>query len=112
MTYIKINNTKYPGKIISKSRDYDWDMRASKELIFKDLTYNDITSLFINDLEWSIIEEEKIKMGFETIENEYDNSDYCVAGDIIDHRDGTISVKMGKPTAEELLAMIMEGVSQ
>ena len=44
--------------------------------------------------------------------NEYDNSDYCVAGDIVDHRDGTISVKMGKPTAEELLSMIMEGISK
>lgn len=112
MTYIKINDIKYPVKIITKSKDYDWDMRSSKELIFTDLTYNDIALLFVNDLEWSIIEEEKIKMGFETVETEYDNSDYCVAGDIIDHRDGTISVKMGKPTAEELLSMIMEGISK
>ena len=34
---------------------------------------------------------------------EYNNSDYCIAGDIIDHRDGTLSVKMGKPTDVEVL---------
>jgi hypothetical protein len=41
----------------------------------------------------------------------YDNSDYCIVGDIISHRDGTTTVKMGKPTAEELLNMIVEGLT-
>lgn len=29
-------------------------------------------------------------------------SDYCIAGDIIDHRDGTVTVLMGKKTTTEL----------
>ena len=76
--------------------------------------------MFVNDAEWSIITEnnssifdfnkELLKLNNTT--KEYDNSDYCIAGDIIDHRDGTVSVKMGKPTAEELLSMIMEGISK
>ncbi len=34
----------------------------------------------------------------------YDKSDYCVAGDIVDHRDGRVTVYMGKKTEEELTA--------
>jgi len=32
---------------------------------------------------------------------EYDKSEFSVAGDIVDHRDGRITVYMGKPTEEE-----------
>ena len=41
---------------------------------------------------------------------EYDNSDYCMAGDVTVHRDGTVTVKMGKPTAEELYNILKEAV--
>lgn len=38
---------------------------------------------------------------------EYDHSDFCFAGDITDHRDGTLSVKMGKKTdLEEAYEML------
>ena len=30
--------------------------------------------------------------------DEYDNSDFNIAGDVTDHRDGTMSIKMGKAT--------------
>ena len=43
----------------------------------------------------------------QVIEQEvYDNSEYSIAGDVVDHRNGTVTVKMGKPTAEELLAIM------
>lgn len=32
---------------------------------------------------------------------EYDKSEYCIAGDIVDHRDGRITVYMAKPTEGE-----------
>lgn len=31
-----------------------------------------------------------------------DLSEFCLAGDIVDHRDGTVTVYMGKPTELEL----------
>lgn len=31
-----------------------------------------------------------------------DLSDYCIAGDVVDHRDGTVSVYVGKKTEAEL----------
>ena len=60
-------------------------------------------SLFVDGLAWSIVMDITDESGTVTQE-EYDNSAYSVAGDITDHRDGTVSVKMGKPTAEEQLA--------
>ena len=41
---------------------------------------------------------------------EYDNSDYCILGDITVHRDGKVTVKMGKPTGEELYNILREAV--
>lgn len=43
---------------------------------------------------------------------EWDNADYCVAGPITDHRDGTLTVKMGKYTQlEEALRQIGEALA-
>ena len=39
----------------------------------------------------------------------YDNSDYSVAGPITDNRGGTGTIKMGKPTADELLKVLTGG---
>ena len=45
-------------------------------------------------------------------EQEWDNADYCVAGPITDHRDGTLTVKMGKYTQlEEALRQIGEALA-
>ncbi|MFR5761081.1 MAG: hypothetical protein ACLUFI_05335 [Oscillospiraceae bacterium] len=49
--------------------------------------------------------------GTETVQ-EWDNADYCVAGPITDHRDGTLTVKMGKYTQlEEALRQIGEALA-
>lgn len=42
--------------------------------------------------------------GTETTEVQVrDLSDFCVAGDVVDHRDGTVSVYMGRRTKTEIL---------
>ena len=46
---------------------------------------------------------------FETRQTEFDNSDFCVLGDITVHQDGTCTVKMGKETDEEKLLMLLYG---
>ena len=90
MTSIKINNELYPAYISGKMQDHDWDERQSKAITLT-MTLAAAAELFIDGLEWSIVDEEE----------EFDNSDYSIAGDITDHRDGTVTVKMGKPTALE-----------
>lgn len=119
-TYVEINGSQYPAIIGGRIKDKDWNDRESKSIKIE-MTYDQVKELFVDDVEWNILQEVEVQKEiineetgehtFETvIELEsYDNSDFCVAGNITDHRDGTITVKMGKPTAEELLAMI-EGV--
>ena len=116
--YVKVQDTKYPASITGRIHDSDWDNRSSKAIKIE-MTYDEAKALFIDDVNWSIVEEreeivEEVKEDgttasvLTTVSDEYDNSEYSVAGDITDHRDGYVTVKMGKPTAEELLAMLEE----
>ena len=115
MTFIKINNTLYPATIEGKMTDSDWDNRESKSITLE-MTYTRAVALFVNGLVWSIIQAEDVpsfdeegnEIGVETVETEYDNSEYSVPGDITDHRNGTITAKMGKITDSEALAELME----
>jgi hypothetical protein len=61
--------------------------------------------LFVNGLKWSIVEENSNNT------KEYDNSAFILAGDLTDHRDGTITVKMGRLTPlEEAYEILFGGV--
>lgn len=99
--YVEVNGTRYPAVITGKLKDKDWDDRASKAITLE-MTYADAVALFVDDVDWNIVEEHDANEEV-TI---YDNSEYSTPGDIIDHRNGTITVKMGKPTAEEILAVL------
>ena len=43
-----------------------------------------------------------------SIINEYDNSEYSMSGVIRDNRDGTVTIKMGKPTEIENILSELE----
>lgn len=117
--YVKVNDAQYEAKITGRLNDKDWNNRASKAITLE-MSYADAVNTFVDDVEWfilqdveEIIEKEDEKTGEivrETIikTESYDNSEYNIAGSITDNRDGTITVKMGKFTAEELLAMFEE----
>lgn len=102
MTNIQIGGKQYPAQITGYSSDSGWDGRPSKAITLT-MTYEEAKALFTEDAAWSILHTD----GEET--TQYDNSEYSKAGPITDHRDGTVTVKMGKPTAEELLEIIMGG---
>lgn len=117
--YVKVNDAQYAASITGRMNDKDWGNRASKAITLE-MSYADAVNTFVDDVDWFILEdfeetiEEYDENTGETILNtvtrteSYDNSDYSIAGSITDNRDGTITVKMGKQTAEELLAMIEE----
>lgn len=120
-TYIEINDTRYPAIITGRLANSDWGNRASKAITIE-LSYAEALELFVDNIIWFIVQEDERQEAVEdeegnisyktvTTVDRYDNSDYNLAGDIIDHRNGTITVKMGKPTAEELLAILEEGLS-
>ena len=114
-TYVEVNGAKYPAVITGRLNDKDWDGRETKA-IQMEMTYADVIALFVNDCAWNIVQERMVHRNevdengnvnfVEKIEEEsYDNSEYCIAGPITDNRDGTVVVKMGKYTNEELLLM-------
>ena len=99
MAEVKINDTLYPAVIAGKMQDASWDNRSTKTITLE-MTHATAVETFVDNAEWSIVDDEN---------TEYDNSDYCLAGDITDHRDGTLSVKMGKMTDLEEVLEAMYG---
>lgn len=111
MTYIKINDTLYPAIINGNVKDRAWDDRESKTITLE-MAYADAIALFVDGLAWSIlmdVEQVQEDGSIITVQEEYDNSDYSMAGSITDNRDGTLSVKMGKPTQIETLESQITG---
>ena len=111
MIYFKTNGTEYPASIAGKIMDRDWGNRKSKAVTLT-ATYAQAAQIFVDGLAWSIVQREDVPVygtdgnpTGETAEQvqEWDNSDYCVAGPITDNRDGTCTCKMGKKTEAELL---------
>ena len=113
MIYFKTNNTEYPASIAGRMADRDWGGRASKSITLT-MTHAAAVQLFVDGLSWSIVQRDTVLAYAsdgspiaETAEEqvqEWDNSDYCVAGPITDNRDGTCTCKMGKKTASDVLA--------
>lgn len=108
-TYIKVNNTEYSAAINGVYNDRTWDGRDTKTITLT-MTHAEVAALLPDNTPWSIVQRETVdvldEQGQPTGEtkevvNEYDNSEYSLAGDITDHRDGTVSIKMGKPTEAE-----------
>lgn len=107
--YLKVNGQEYPAKFISKYQDLNWDKRET-QTIYLTMPYEQAAALLPDNTPWSIVQRDMVdvldEQGQPTGEtkevvNEYDNSEYSLAGQITDYRDGTVSVKMGKPTETE-----------
>lgn len=115
MLYIKINDTLYPASVGGKMADKDWGGRESKAITME-ATFNTVDALFPDGVAWSIVNKETVpvidgqgepvldengEQAYETKQTEYDNSEFCLRGDLTVHVDGTCTVKMGKPTELE-----------
>ena len=100
MTKIKIGENEYPAAFAGAVRDSRWGGRESVSIRLA-MTAVQADTIFQNGLVWTLVEEVTQEDGItETVE--HDMSAYCVAGEITDHRDGNVTVKMGKKTALEL----------
>lgn len=107
--YIKVNNTEYPAAVNGNLVDRNWNGRDTKT-IYLTMSYDAVVALLPDNTPWSIVQRETQDVldeqgnptgETEEVVNEYDNSEYSLAGEIVDHRDGTVSIKMGKPTETE-----------
>lgn len=107
--YIKVNNTEYPATVNGNRADHSWDGRDTKTITLT-MTTTKVAALLPDNTPWSIVQRETVDKldndgnptgETEEVVNEWDNSAYSLSGAITDHRDGTVSIKMGKPTETE-----------
>lgn len=107
--YVKVNNTEYPAAVSGANNDRTWDGRDTKT-IYLTMSHDAVAALLPDNTPWSIVQRDTVpkydEQGQPTGEtkevvNECDNSEYSLSGAITDHRDGTVSIKMGKPTEAE-----------
>lgn len=107
--YIKVNNTEYPAEINGNPKDRTWGERDTKAITLT-MPYAQAAALLPDNTPWSIVQRDTrdvldengmLTGQTEEVVNEYDNSAYSLSGAITDHRDGTVSIKMGKPTETE-----------
>lgn len=107
--YIKVNNTEYPATITGEHKDRSWGERDTKSITLT-MTAAEVAALLPDNTPWSIVQRDTVPKYDEDgqptgetkeVVNEWDNSEYSLSGAITDHRDGTVSVKMGKPTEAE-----------
>ena len=128
MIYVKINDTLYPATITGEPKDWNWGERPSKSITVE-MSHAEADALFVDGAVWGMVERVEVPIvkldesgmpvmcadglfvqtSTEIRETETDFSDYDLAGELIDHRNGKITAKMGKHTADELLAVIMGG---
>lgn len=102
--YLKANNTETPCEAAEHYRDSAWG-RPTCTVTIK-ASAAEIAALLPDNAPWSLIEREDVldESGMptgQTVDHERDMSEYSLSGDITDHRDGTVSIKMGKPTETE-----------
>lgn len=109
---IKVGGTEYAANTVYRYQDRSWDMRETQTVYLK-MTHDEAAALLPSGTAWSIVQRDTVDKldadgnatgETEEIVQEWDNSEYSMSGDITDYRDGTVSVKMGKPTEEEKMS--------
>ena len=110
--FIKVGGVEYPATLIYNYKDRNWDMRESVA-VHLTMPYAQAAALLTTGTPWfNVFRETVDKLDndgnptgqTEEVVTEEDMSAYSLAGEITDYRDGTVSIKMGKPTESELSA--------
>lgn len=108
-TFIKVNGTEYPATVNGSARDLAWGGREIK-IITLTMALSEALALLTDGVKWSIVQRDTVPLydgeGKDTGEteervSEWDNSEYSMSGAATDNRDGSVTVKMGKPTEAE-----------
>ena len=109
---IKVNGQEYPATCIYNYKDRNWDMRET-QTVHLTMPYAQAAALLTSGTPWSNVFRETVDKldndgnptgQTEEVVTEEDMSAYSLSGVITDHRDGTVSIKMGKPTEAEASA--------
>lgn len=107
--FIKVGGQEYPATLIYNYKDRNWDMRETQTVQLT-MPYAQAASLLTTGTPWfNVFRETVDKLDndgnptgqTEEVVTEEDMSAYSLANEIVDHRDSTVSIKMGKPTETE-----------
>ena len=107
--FIKVAGQEYPATCIYNYKDRNWEMRESVA-VHLTMPYAQAAALLMTGTPWSIVfreerdvldENGKLTVQTEEVVTEEDMSAHSLAWQITDYRDGTVSIKMGKPTEPE-----------
>lgn len=110
--FIKVAGQEYPATCIYIYKDRNWDMRDTQTAHLT-MPYAQAAALLTTGTPWfNVFRETVDKLDSdgnpsgqtEEVVTEEDMSAYSLAGEITDYRDGTVSIKMGKPTEAEAAA--------
>lgn len=93
--FIKVNGQEYPAEVIYLYKDKNWNDRGVRN-VFLNLPYDQVIALMPTGTKWSSILKEN-----DVVVEETDMSEFSIAGQVVDYRNGTVSIKMGKPTETE-----------
>lgn len=107
--FIKVNGQEYPATCIYNYKDRNWDMRET-QTVHLTMPYEQAAALLTSGVPWSNVFRETVDKfdndgnptgETDEVVTEEDMSAYSLAGEIVDYRNGTVSIKMGKPTETE-----------
>lgn len=98
---INIAGRQVDGRVETRLVDTAWDGRESKAITVP-MGYPEAVELFVDATPWSVsVDVEGEDSSARRITS--DMSDYAISGPITDNRDGTVTVRMGKYRASELM---------
>ena len=106
MYYAVVGEREIPVVARRRRADADWGGRDCWNMTAQ-MTHAEAAALFEDDTSWGLKFEPPEGSSEEAWEQ--DLSEYSMAGPITDYRNGTVMVKMGKATAEELLNVLLGG---
>ena len=130
MIYVKIGETTKEATVNGYRRDPKWDYRDVEEITIT-ATADEAVTLFPDGVEWELVQTFEPYLDEETgeiIQPEdivHSHREFCVSGAVTDHRNGKVTIRMGKLTEveqmqkqlanaiteEELEAAYVEGVN-
>ena len=118
--YIKVGGVEYPAEPNYGGFDREWDGRETKTVRLW-MTCSEAASLLPDNTQWTIVQRSTVDIpdenGMSTGKTEdrieeWDNSMYSKSGPIVDHRDGTVTIKMGKATEAEMLRAQLKAIEE
>lgn len=105
---ISINGRQLEGSVATRRSDPEWGGRESKAVTVP-MTYEDAVALFAHNTPWYVTVETQQDDGkIKAVTT--DMSEYAISGPVTDNRDGTVTVRMGKYSEEELMSTVLEAV--